>query len=82
LDDLYDEHDEFLTDADARSAKYFVLDTSKEKSEHRWHVRQILSDVEGDHDWALDADVDLDATQSGGEVVLENYRVDTIDQLV
>jgi hypothetical protein len=82
LDDLYDDHDEFLTDADARSSKYFVLDTSKEKSEHRWHVRQILSDVEGDHDWALDADVDLDATQSGGEVVLENYRVDTIDQLV
>ena len=82
LDDLYADHDEFLTDTDARSTKFFVLDTSKEKSEHRWHVRQILSDVEGDHDWAIDADVDLDATQTGGEVVLENYRVNTIDRLV
>ncbi|MCI1984181.1 MAG: DUF3516 domain-containing protein [Bifidobacteriaceae bacterium] len=82
LDDLYADHDEFLTDADARSSKYFVLDTSKERTAHTWHVRQILSDVENDHDWAIDVDVDIDATQEGGEVVLNNYRVDTIDKLV
>ena len=82
LDDLYANHDEFLTDADARSSKFFVVDDSREKTAHTWHVRQILSDVEGDHDWAIDADVDLDATQASGEVTLSNYRVDTIENLL
>jgi hypothetical protein len=82
LDDLYANHDEFLTDADARSSKFFVVDDSREKTAHTWHVRQILSDVEGDHDWAIDADVDLIATQESGEVTLSNYRVDTIENLL
>lgn len=82
LDDLYANHDEFLTNNDARSTKFFILTTDNEKSGHTWHVRQILDDVEGDHDWAIDADVDLDATQSEGAVVLSNYKVDTIENLV
>ena len=35
-----------------------------------WHVRQVLDDPEGDHDWAIHADVDLDATDATGALVL------------
>jgi Domain of unknown function (DUF3516) len=31
-----------------------------------WHVRQVLDDPEGDHDWAITADVDLDASDELG----------------
>lgn len=82
LDALYAEHEEFLTTADARSKKFFILDDSKEKSEHIWQVRQILDDAEGDHDWAIDASVDLDETQERGEVVFSRYSVDTIENLL
>ncbi|MCI1935477.1 MAG: DUF3516 domain-containing protein [Bifidobacteriaceae bacterium] len=82
LDDLYADHEEFLTNTDSRSAKFFILDDSKEKADHTWHVRQILNDADGDHDWAIDATVELDATQERGEVVFKNYRVDTIENLL
>lgn len=82
LDDLYADHEEFLTNTDSRSAKFFILNDSKEKADHTWHVRQILNDADGDHDWAIDATVDLDATQERGEVVFKNYRVDTIENLL
>lgn len=82
LDDLYDEHDQILTDQDARSSKFFSVDRKHEKDRHTWHVRQILDDVEGDHDWAIDADVNLDATQEEGSVVFEHYRVAPISELL
>lgn len=82
LDDFYDEHDHLLIDSDARSAKFFLLDRTHENDQHTWHVRQILDDVEGDHDWAIDADVDLDATQEEGSVILEHYRVAPISELL
>jgi len=31
-----------------------------------WHVRQVLDDPEGDHDWAITAEVDLDASDELG----------------
>ncbi len=36
----------------------------------RWHVRQVLDDPDGDHDWALVAEVDLDASDEVGEPVV------------
>ena len=35
-----------------------------------WKVRQILDDPEGDHDWAIVATVDLDASDDAGEPVI------------
>ena len=35
-----------------------------------------------DRDYGIMADVDLDATQEGGSVVFENYRVGTIEELL
>ena len=75
LDDYYDEHEYVNIDAKARSGELFILDESKENSEHAWKVRQIINDSDGDHDWAITGTVDLDATQSSGEVVFFDYSV-------
>ena len=75
LDDYYDEHKYVNIDAKARSGELFILDESKENSEHAWKVRQIIDDSDGDHDWAITGTVDLDATQSSGEVVFFDYSV-------
>ena len=53
LDDFYDEHEYVNTDAKARSAELFMLDEKHENDEHSWHVRQIIDDSDGDHDWAI-----------------------------
>lgn len=81
LDDFYDEHDGLLTTADARSSKFFMIDDKQEKTHHRWHVRQILCDIEGDYDWAIDGIVDLDSTREQGDVVFESYDVNVIEDL-
>lgn len=75
LDDFYDEHEYVNTDAKARSADLFMLDTKHERDEHSWKVRQIIDDSDGDHDWAIEGVVDLDATQENGEVVFFDYSV-------
>ena len=75
LDDYYDEHEYVNIDTKARSGELFILDESKENSEHAWKVRQIIDDSDGDHDWAITGTVDLDATQSSGEVVFFDYSV-------
>lgn len=81
LDSIYDEHDEILTGQQARSRDFFLLDASHEHDEHTWHVRQILDDMEGDHDWAIDGIIDLDATQDSGEAVFFDYQVSPLDEL-
>lgn len=53
-----------------------------EKTDHVWHVHQIFADEDGDHDFGIMGDVDLDATQDGGEVIFKNYRVGFIEDLL
>lgn len=81
LDTYFDAHEEILTDADARSMAYLAIDESDEKTEHLWHVHQIFSDEDGDHDFGILADVDLDATQKESEAVFKNYRVGFFEDL-
>ncbi|WP_165053255.1 MULTISPECIES: RNA helicase [unclassified Adlercreutzia] len=82
LDAYYEAHDEVLTDADARSAAFLVIDEADEKAAHVWHVHQTFSDEAGDRDFGIMADVDLDATQEQGEVVFKNYRAGFIEDLL
>lgn len=82
LDAYYDEHEAILIDTDARSMAYFSIDESDEKTDHVWHVRQIFSDPEGDHDFGMVADVDLDATQEEGEAVFKSFRVGVAEDLM
>lgn len=74
LDNLYAEHEEVLLDGDARSSAFFSIDESDEETDHVWHVTQVFSDSEGDHDFRITADVDLDATQESDGVVFKDYR--------
>jgi superfamily II RNA helicase len=61
------EHDEVRTGADARGPALLVVD----KAEPRlWKVRQIVDDPAGDHDWGLDVEVDLDASDEEGSPVI------------
>ncbi|WP_314686079.1 DUF3516 domain-containing protein [uncultured Bifidobacterium sp.] len=77
LDRYYDEHEYVNTDAKARSGDLVILDETPERSRHRWLVRQVIDDSDGDRDWAIAGSVDLDATQEGGRVVFDDYAVGT-----
>ena len=81
LDAFYSAHDELLTDADAHSAAFLNIDTADEKTDHVWHVHQVFSDSDGDHDFGIMTDVDLDATQDSDGIVFKNYRVGSIEEL-
>ena len=82
LDAYYDEHEEILLDADARSTSFFEVDESDERSAHVWHVKQMFHDVEGYRDYGIFADVDLDATQTEGEAVFSRYSVGFVEELM
>lgn len=82
LDEFRDVHESILTDADARSLSFLVIDEADEKFDHLWHVHQIFSDSEGDHDFGIMADVDLDATQEEGEAVFRNFRVGFVEDVL
>ncbi len=82
LDAYHEEHEEILTDGDARSTAMFSIDESDEQAAHVWHVHQIFADESGDHDFGIMADLDLDATQEEGEAVFKNYRVGFIEDLL
>jgi hypothetical protein len=43
--------------------------------EGTWLVRQVLDDPAGDHDWAIVAAVDLDASDEAGAPVLKVLHV-------
>ena len=82
LDAYHEQHEEILTNGDARSSAMFTIDESDEKTDHVWHVHQIFADEDGDHDFGIMGDVDLDATQDGGEVIFTHYRVGFIEDLL
>jgi len=65
------EHDTVGIDADARSAAHVQLD----ETGRRWTVRQVLADPQGHHDWAITADVDLDASDEAGSAVVHLVEV-------
>jgi superfamily II RNA helicase len=74
LDGYFDEYDTLSTDADARSSAYLTLD----EGALQWRATQVLADPAGDHDWRLEASVDLEASAEAGEAVLTVTRVGTV----
>ncbi len=73
-----EEHEEIGTGADARGPSMFVVDEhparrpelGEDAPVRRWAVRQVLADPDGHHDWAIEADVDLNASDEVGEAVV------------
>jgi len=66
LDEYFEEHTSIGTDAAARSGTYFEVDDLG----RRWAVRQVLTDPEGDHEWIIAAEADLDASDEAGVAVV------------
>ncbi len=62
----WDEHDDLLTDAEARGPGLFRV----EKHRTRWEVTQVLNDPEKNHDWRILAEVDLPASDQAGTAVV------------
>ena len=63
----FDEHDSIDTGPDARGPQMLLV----EKGADTWHVQQIIGDPDGDHDWRLQATVDLRASDDEGELVID-----------
>jgi superfamily II RNA helicase len=66
VEPYFDEHDEIGTGADARGPHLLIIDHQPD----RWIVRQILDDPAGHHDWAVNAEVDLTASDESGTAVI------------
>jgi superfamily II DNA/RNA helicase len=66
IEEYYAEHDRVLLDADARGPDLLaVAETGR-----TWQVTQTVHDPEGHHDWVIEAEADLDASDEAGELVL------------
>ncbi|NUT02693.1 MAG: DUF3516 domain-containing protein [Hamadaea sp.] len=75
LDAYFEDHDEIGVDGDARSAGLLLITETKD----RWRCRQILDDPDGDHDWAITAEVDLAASDEAGTAVVTVLDVARLD---
>ncbi|MDQ4105239.1 MAG: DUF3516 domain-containing protein [Actinomycetota bacterium] len=74
VEPYFDDHDEIGTGADARGPHLLIID----QQPGRWVVRQILDDPAGHHDWAINAEIDLAASDEAGTAVV---RVTTVGRL-
>lgn len=66
LDAYFDSHVEILTGPDARGPQLLIIT----EEPGRWRLRQLLDDPAGDHDWHIDATVDLARSDELGEPAL------------
>ena len=66
LGPYWSEYDDIGTDGAARSASLLII----EPEGRTWYVTQILADPDGDHDWRLILEIDLDACDAATEVVV------------
>ena len=62
----FDEHDDVGIGADARGpALWRVTEQAS-----TWLLRQVIDDPAGDHDWRIDAELDVAASEAAGEPVM------------
>jgi hypothetical protein len=74
VEPYFEVHDEILTGPDARGPALLIIDQRPDG----WAVRQIFDDPAGDHDWGINAVVDLAACDEAGSAVL---RITDVGQL-
>ena len=64
------EHESIGTGPNARGPALLVIDENPMRPQRVWTVRQIFDDPDGDRDWAISGEVDLDASDEAGTAVL------------
>ncbi len=75
IGDYFAEHDDVGIGADARGPALLIID----RQPGVWRVRQILDDPAGDHDWGIEVEVDLEASDEEGAAVLRVIGVGRLD---
>jgi hypothetical protein len=75
IEDYFAEHDDVGIGADARGPALLIIDRRPEL----WRVRQILDDPAGDHDWGIEVEVDLEASDADGAAVLRVIDAGRLD---
>ncbi|KQV24844.1 RNA helicase [Yonghaparkia sp. Root332] len=78
LDAYYADHESIGTAGNARSASLIRIDETPTDAPGTWRVRQVIDDPAGDHDWGIDAVVDLAASAEQGVAVV---RVEGLNRL-
>ncbi|MDG4824244.1 DUF3516 domain-containing protein [Asanoa sp. WMMD1127] len=73
LSPYFEEYADIGVGPDARGPSLLLIDEKPD----RWEVRQIFDDPEGDHDWAIEATVDLAASDAAGVASVTVTRVGT-----
>ena len=66
----FEEHGSLGIGPDARNPRLLLVDEQPVEHPGCWHVRQILDDPEGHHDWRISAVVDLAASDEAGRAVV------------
>jgi superfamily II RNA helicase len=64
-------HGDIGTGPDARGPALLIIDDSRKD---RWLVRQIFDDPAGDHDWGIEAEVDLPDSDEAGAAAIRVVR--------
>ncbi|GAA2485379.1 DEAD/DEAH box helicase [Winogradskya humida] len=71
LEDYYAEYPVVGTGPAARGPAFLHI----EQGPRQWKVRQVFEDPEGDHDWGIEAEVDLEASDEAGAAVIRIVAV-------
>src|SRR3954452_2940897 len=82
LGSYWEEYESMGTGPDARSPRLLMIDRENEAgagATRTWTVRQIIDDPEGNHDFAIVATVDLDASDAAGEPVVRTTSFSAAD---
>jgi superfamily II RNA helicase len=74
-DAYFEQHADVGIGADARGPALLMID----RQPGVWHVRQILDDPAGDHDWVIAAEVNLDASDEEGAAVIRLVDAGLLD---
>ena len=75
IGDYFAEHDEVGLSADARGPALLIIDRQPDV----WRIRQILDDPAGHHDWGIEVEVDLEASDEEGAAVLRVIDAGRLD---
>jgi hypothetical protein len=75
IEDYFAQHDDVGLNADARGPAMLIID----RHPRVWRVRQILDDPAGDHDWGIELEVDLEASDEEGAAALRVVDVGRLD---
>ncbi|MEZ5118551.1 MAG: DUF3516 domain-containing protein [Candidatus Nanopelagicales bacterium] len=73
IQDYLAEHDEIGTGVSARGPQFLQI----EQMSGTWSVKQVFEDPDGDHDWRIQAEVDLAASDEAGVAVVRVLDVGT-----